>query len=726
MLEIIIYLLAVLLTALSILIFLLNRKIRNERSKNQSLSALINASEVYTITWATDFSRIEANGPMTEFLEKIGKKADEGFLKSIFLDNDSLSTTGSVLLVGAMDKNGRITAFALPDGTIRHILWKSRVVSSNDSFTLIATTGTDITVDYITKRELDTAKQQQAIASESLDIAAESADLGILTITHTAVGYDISISEIGQKMLGICSENISYEDFISVISSNEREDFNKCVHNLFSGNSASDSIEVNVRINENTVHHFFFRIKVTKCTSNNLNRLTAAFIDMTKERANLNRRDNISGEDPLTGFLGRNGFFSCGKAYLEKAGAGNGKAAVISIRIDRYQKISTLFGMETADRLLLTYAQGMEKCSTKPALFGKISQDNFAAILPFSEKKDIDLFVKELSLFIENACNGHILPSILTEQSRFTAGACFYDGTDDIISLYNKANMTLFTDFSENNGLCRYFDKTVEEKIYNRDTIEEELRTAIKNGEFELYYQPKMSFDGTELLGAEALMRWNHPKNGVVSPLSFIPIAEEVGLITQMDEWGLMEACRQAKLWQDKGYKPIQVSVNMSQAQLYQTDVVSSIEHALHTSGLAPEYLEVELTETMAMQDIERTINILKKIQALGVSVSMDDFGTGYSSLSALKLLPINILKIDRSLIYDIVANPTSHSIVKAIVELGKALDLVVLAEGVETEEQSEMLSKLGCTIAQGFFYGKPLTAADIERKFLKNTAAAG
>lgn len=721
--EIIIYLLAVLLTALSILVFLLVRKIRHERSKNKNLSALINASEVYTITWTTDFSRIEANKPMTEFLEKIGRTADENFLKSIFLDNDSLGTTGSVLLVGAMAKEGRTAAFTLSDGSVRHILWKSKIINTGDAFTSIATTGTDVTEEYTTQKELDTAKQQQAIASESLDIVAESAELGILTITHTAVGYDISISDIGREMLGIDGENITYEDFTSKISINERELFDNCVHKLFSEASASDSVEVNIRISENTVHRFLFRIKATKCTSNNLNRLTAAFVDMTAERANISRREHVSGEDPLTGFLGRNGFFSDGEAYLAKAKEENTGAAVVSIRIDRYQKISTLFGMEIADRLLLTYAQGLENCSRNPALFGKIAQDNFAVLLPFSDKKNIDLFVKELSLFIENACNGNILPSILTEQSRFTAGVCFYDGTDDIISLYNKANMTLYTEFSESNGVCRYFDKTVEEKIYNRDTIEEELRTAIKNGEFELYYQPKMSFDGTELLGAEALMRWNHPANGVVSPISFIPIAEEVGLITQIDEWGLLEACRQAKLWQDKGYKPLRVSVNMSQAQLYQTDVVSSIEHALNSSGLSSEYLEVELTETMAMQDIERTISILKKIQELGVSVSMDDFGTGYSSLSALKLLPINILKIDRSLIYDITANPTSHSIVKAIVELGKALDLVVLAEGVETEKQSEMLSKLGCTIAQGYFYGKPLTAADIERKFLKNTA---
>ncbi len=722
--EIVVYLLAVLLTAFAISIFLLIRKVKRERHQNKNLSALIKASSVFTLTWTTDFSSIETNAPLDDFLKTIGRTADEGFLKSLFLENDSLGTTGSVLLVGAMAKDGRKTVFTLPDGTVKHILWKSKIVSTGDSFTTVATTGTDITDEYVIRKELDATKQQQAITSESLDIAAESADIGILTIIRNAAGSRLTISENGMKMLAV-KDNPSYEDFIERISQNDREIFKNSVQRLFSGNSTSESTEINIRIAENTVHHFIFRMKMTKCTSNDLHRITAAFIDTTCEKENLNRHERSVIEDPLTGFLDRNSFFTSGSAYLTKAGEQKTKTATISIKIDRFQKISTLFGIEIADKLLVTYSQGIESCAVKPALFGKMNLDNFAVIMPCNDNEQAAQFVKSLSIFIENACNDKILPSILTEQSRFTAGICFHDGMDDIVTLFNKANMMLFADYSESDGTCRFFDKTVEEKIYNRDTIEDELRTAIKNGEFELYYQPKMSFDNTDIYGAEALIRWNHPVNGVVSPISFIPIAEEVGLITQIDEWGLMEACRQAKLWQDKGYKPLRVSVNMSQAQLYQTDVVASIKTALAESGLSPNYLEVELTETMAMQDIDRTISILKEIQSLGVSVSMDDFGTGYSSLSALKLLPIDILKIDQSLIYDINVNSTSLSIVKAIVDLGKALDLEVLAEGVETEEQSEILNGLGCSIAQGYFYGKPLSAADIERIFLKPTIDA-
>lgn len=719
--EIAVYLLAVLLTALSVALFLLMRKIRKERNDNKSLSALINASQVYTVTWRTDFSLIEANQPLKEFLLSIGRTADESFLRNLFLDNDSLGTTGSVLLMGAMSDEGRRTVFNLSDGTVRHILWKSRIVSRGDVYTTVATTGTDITNEYVIKKELDEAKQQEAIASESLDIAASSADIGIMTIMHNATGYELIISENGRRMLGTAAE-IRFESFTVHISSNDKKIFCDTIRDLFRGIKTSEVIDINIRISESAIHHFIFRMKVTSSAEKDLNRVTAAFIDATGEKENIGSGRRGSSEDPLTGFSDRNGFFNAGEEFIKKAAADNRTPVMICIRLERYKKISTLFGMETADKLLLTYSQGMEKCVIKPALFGRISLDDFAVLMTCKNTEETEKFAKELQIFIENACNGTILPAILCDQSGFIAGACLGEDGDDIITLYNKANMMLLTDYTDKKTVCRYFDKTIEEKIYNRENIEEELKRAIINGEFELYYQPKVTFNDSGLKGAEALIRWNHPINGIKTPMSFIPIAEEAGLITKIDEWGLKEACRQTKLWQDKGYTPIRVSVNMSQAQFYQTDVVSTISSALRETGLRPEYLEVELTETMAMQDIERTISILKEIQSMGVSVSMDDFGTGYSSLSALKLLPINILKIDRSLIYDININETSYSIVKAIVELGRALDLEVLAEGVETKEQSEVLSELGCNIAQGYFYGKPLSASDMERMFLKKS----
>ncbi len=716
--EIAVYFLAVLLTVLLCAIVFLVHKIKNERSRNRSLSALINASHIYMLTWTTDFLSIETNKTLSEFLDSIEKKADEGFLRTLFLDNDSLGTTGSVLLMAAMSGGGRKTEFTLPDGTVKHILWKSKIVSSADNFSVIATIGTDVTEEYSVKEKLDAAKIQNENVRDNLDAVAESAEVGVFTLSNTAVGYELDISEKSISMLGLKSSEAAITAIYDKLNAEDKNLFVESLHSLSTGSANSANVEADVKISEDNIHRFVFKMKATGNRSKNTQRITVTFIDVTHERENL--RSVNAGEDSLTGFLNRNGFFTSGASYLEKMKQENRGVVMINIKIERFQKISTLFGIEIADRLISTYAQGIEKCSPKPALFGKIALEDFAVAFPCSSIDETEFFAKNLTLFIENACNGKILPSILIEQSRFTAGVCFFDNMDDIVTLYNKANMMLFADGKRGQHICHYFDKAIEERLYNRDLIESELLDALKNGEFELYYQPKMSFDGSEICGMEALMRWNHPSNGIVPPMSFIPIAEESGLITRIDEWGLTEACRQAKAWQNKGYKPLRVSVNMSQMQLYHTDVVASIKNALAESGLDARYLEVELTETTAMQDIDRSISILKRIQALGVSVSMDDFGTGYSSLSALKLLPIDILKIDRSLISDIGGNATSYSIVKAIVELGNALELEVLAEGVETEEQSRILNELGCNIVQGFLYGKPISAVDIEREYLE------
>ena len=706
------YMLLALFAAMGFAVFVLSRRLYRERQKNDRLSALISTGQIYTITWSTDFKLTEINKPLADFLKIIDMKPDEAFLKRLFLDDASIGTTGGVLLMGAMVKTGRKTSFTLPDGTEKHILWKSKIVGTGEACSIVASTGIDITEKVTLSAELEDMCHSHAAVNEGLKVASESADFGILTIRHASHGYVIDISQNGLSMLGM--EEASFTEFTDRLMPEDRDIFSRTVHRVFSGETSGTDLGVNIKVADNNIHRFVFRFRAVKSTADDLYRITAAFMDTSAERRNtfLDRPDN---EDPVTGFLKRNSFLAEGGEYLSESLSENLEIAVVCMKIDRFQKISTLFGMDTAEKLLSVYARGIEKCSTKPALFGKMSIDTFAAVIPCENKEAAVKFVKNLSLYIENACNGNLLPQILTGQSRFTAGICLYDGNDDINSAYSKAELALVPDFSVDGGPCRFFSEDIAMKLYNRDVIEQELRGAVLNGELELYYQPKTDFDG-RIYGAEALMRWNHPQNGLLSPEAFIPVAEECGLITRIDEWGLFQACRQAKQWQEMGFDKIRVSVNMSQDQLFKTDVVASIRKALAETELNPAQLEIELTETMAMQDINRTIEILKNIQALGVCVSMDDFGTGYSSLSALQQLPIDIIKIDRSLICDICFNTASYNIIKAIVEMGNALELEVLAEGIETEEQSEILRGLGCHIAQGYFYSKPLSAENMEK----------
>lgn len=706
------YLFIVLFTAAVLAAIGLWRNMRREKRKNERLSALINTGQIYTITWSTNFKLIEVNDALSQFLKETGMKADEAFLKRLFLDDASIGTTGGVLLMGAMVKTGRKTSFTMPDGSERHILWKSKIVGAEEACSVVASTGTDITEKVMLTAQLEDVRHNHAAVNEGLKVAAESADFGILTIRHANHGYVIDISPNGLSMLRM--EEAGFSEFIDKLVPEDRDIFSDTITRLFRGEMNNADMGVNIRLAEGVIHRFVFRFKTVKSTADDLFRITAAFIDTSEERR-YSLAHMSENHDPVTGFLKRGCFISESAEYLRESVAEELGVAVISIKIDYFRKISTLLGTDTAEKLLQVYARGMEKCSARPSLFGKMSIDTFGGIIPCENREAAERFVKNLSLYIENACNGKMLPEILTGQSCFTAGICLYDNEDDIVSAYNKAELSLIADFSENGGSCRFFSDEVAMKIYNRDIIEQELRGAVGNNELELYYQPKTNFDG-EIYGAEALMRWNHPHNGLISPEAFIAIAEECGIITQIDEWGLMQACRQAKQWQEKGFRKIRISVNMSQVQLFKTDVVASIRKALDETGLDPAQLEVELTETMAMQDIDRTVEILKEIRSMGVFVSMDDFGTGYSSLSALKLLPVDILKIDRSLICDICISSTSYNIIKAIVEMGKALGLEVLAEGIETEEQSDILRGLGCHIAQGYFYSKPLSAQDMEK----------
>lgn len=706
------YIFIVVFAILLVVAFDATLRLHRERQKNDRLSALVNTGQIYTITWSTDFRLIEVNKPLSDFLKNAGIKADEEFLKTLFLDDASIGTTGGVLLMGAMVKTGRKTVIPMPDGSKRYILWKSRIVGAEEACSIVASTGVDITEKTALKTELDTIRHDHAAVSEGLKVASESADFGILTIRHADHGYMIDISDNGLAMLGM--EEADFKVLTDKIAPSDKEIFSQTVRRIFKGESTNAELGVSIETEQGKLHRFLFRFKSVKSPADDLYRITAAFTDTSaKHRSTFAESDDNS--DPVTGFLKRNSFFEDAKEYLAESVEEKLGIAFISIRIDRFQKISTLMGGEIAEKLLSVYAGGIEKCSAKPALFGKMSVDTFAAVVPCENKETAVKFVKNLSLYVENACNGNILPEILTGQSRFTAGIYLYNDDDDAISAYNKAELSLIHDFSEDGGECRFFSDEIALELYNRDIMEQELRGALADNQLELYYQPKTDFDG-KIYGAEALMRWNHPGSGLISPEAFIPVAEECGLITKIDEWGLMQACRQAQLWKEKGFRKIRVSVNMSQEQLFKTDVVASVSKALEATGLDPKQLEIELTETMAMQDINRTIEILKNIRNLGVCVSMDDFGTGYSSLSALQQLPVDILKIDKSLIFDICFNSTSYNIVKAIVEMANALNLEVLAEGIETEEQSELLRKLGCHIAQGYYYSKPLSAKDMEK----------
>jgi EAL domain-containing protein (putative c-di-GMP-specific phosphodiesterase class I) len=288
------------------------------------------------------------------------------------------------------------------------------------------------------------------------------------------------------------------------------------------------------------------------------------------------------------------------------------------------------------------------------------------------------------------------------------------DGVDtDTLMANADAAMYRAKDIGRDN--VQFYTPELNTKVQEEFLLQEELRNALARSEFVLHYQPQVDLRTGRVFAAEALIRWNHPTLGIVPPIKFIPLAEETGLIVSLGDWVLREACRQNKVWQNAGLRPMSVSVNVSARQFRERDLVSRAADALKESGLEAKYLELELTESLIMQDVELAIATMKELRDLGIQLSIDDFGTGYSSLSALKTFPVSRLKSDKSFIDGIPADENDKAVAGAVISLGHTLNLRVIAEGVETEEQAAFLRNVNCDEMQGFLFSKPLPAQEIE-----------
>ncbi len=411
--------------------------------------------------------------------------------------------------------------------------------------------------------------------------------------------------------------------------------------------------------------------------------------------------------DEMTGIFNREGFMRKGAEVLSKVHS-PGEYVLIVFDVERLGMINTLYGSDFGDDVIRAFSEAAKDIANG-GVVGRVHTDDFAVLTSLNDRT-VQSIVEKFSEKLE-----HMVPMPQTDDKvKFCAGYCVYDGADDIYTLFNKANLGLI--MRRENSQVSEFTSDMESRMVENEIMRSEMLDALENGEFEQYYQPKVSFKSGEILGVEALIRWHHPTKGFIPPCDFIPLAEQFGIITKIDEWGLFTACRQAKKWQNMGLSPIKISVNMSQVQFTRTDVYETISKALAETGLDPQWLEIEVTETMAMTDVDRTVSVLEKIHELGVSISMDDFGTGYSSLASLKTIPFDVLKIDRSLVCDVNENDTSRRITGAIVAMGKALKMIVLAEGVENAEQTKLLTDIGCDLAQGYYYSKPRPSEEIEK----------
>jgi diguanylate cyclase (GGDEF)-like protein len=430
---------------------------------------------------------------------------------------------------------------------------------------------------------------------------------------------------------------------------------------------------------------------------------------LSERTAEVNRLANY---DTLTGLPNRTLF----EDRLEQAVAVAQRAgellAVLFISLDQFQKVNDTLGHPCGDQLLRQLATRLRDCVTEGDTAARFAGDEFAVLLTHVKgAKDVVETIAAVRLVLES-------PFDLDGQKVFATarvGVSLFpdDGQESRGLLKNAVSALYRAKNSESDHYC-FYTEDMNAKVSKQFALETSLRDALDNHEFVLHYQPQLAVDSLKIIGVEALVRWQHPQLGLVPPVEFIQLAEESGLILRLGEWVLRTACRQNRLWQDQGFPAIRMAVNVSARQFQQRDLAETVFGILAETELAPQCLDLELTESSIMSNAPGAIDVFTRLKARGITISIDDFGTGFSSLSYLKRLPLDTLKIDQSFVRDVTTDPDDAALVMAIVTLAHNLRLRVVAEGVENEEQLRFLQLLRCDEVQGYLFSRPLPAAEM------------
>jgi diguanylate cyclase (GGDEF)-like protein len=416
--------------------------------------------------------------------------------------------------------------------------------------------------------------------------------------------------------------------------------------------------------------------------------------------------DHLKRHDPLTSLSNRSQLRTDLSRELQVLPRRNGSLAVMLLDLDGFKLINSAFGTEVGDRLLAGVAQRLGECIGEAGHIGRTGDDEFGVVVAVGGL--------EQAIQLSDRIAAAIAEPYIIDGRHVAITSCAgialapSDGTEADLLLDN-AQFALGRARSEGRGRRCFFEARMDARAKARRLLEFDLRKAISAGEFELHYQPLLNIASGMVTGAEALVRWRHPQKGLISPAEFIPLAEETGLIVPLGAWILRQACRDAASWRDG----LTVAVNMSPVQLRDRDLEETVRVALSEAMLAPDRLELEITETVVLDDDSRTVELLHQFRGIGVRISLDDFGTGYSSLNYLRAFPFDKIKIDRSFVREIGASRNTMVIVKALIDLSAGLEATINAEGVETQAQLDWLKSVGCTEVQGYLISRPLPADD-------------
>ncbi|MFE4570071.1 putative bifunctional diguanylate cyclase/phosphodiesterase [Paenibacillus chitinolyticus] len=528
------------------------------------------------------------------------------------------------------------------------------------------------------------------------------------------------VSRTMERLLGATNEQLIGNSFGAYVSDEHKDKLKQRYGDLRTGTPQLFDIPV--------LHRSGYRIDLSATgvpleTEGANRRFLFMFQDITERRRADEQFRHMAYYDDMTGLPNRRLFKEQLTETLHLAESHHQRVAVMYVDIDGFKLFNDCFGYDYGDMLLLQVAERFTRCVSDNDFIARTEGDEFAFFYTGIQGREqaLQLASRLLSVleepFMLEQYELHVTASIgISLLSR---------EHEDADTLMKHANMAVTRAKENGKSDIQIFNSEMRSVSLQKLQLENDLRRAITNNEFVLHYQPQVEIESGQIVGMEALIRWNHPQKGFIPPGDFIPFAEQSGLIVPISEWVLHEACQQNQAWQDAGLPKVPVSVNLSSRQFLQHNLKAKVDQVLQHTGLAPQFLELEITESMTM-DVEHAIASLLELKQLGVQVSIDDFGTGYSSLSYLKRFPVDRLKIDRSFVRDIMEDPSDAAIVATIISMTRHLNLKVIAEGVETEEQLSFLHRNQCHEVQGYWFSPPLTADKMGSMLRRITCSAG
>ena len=694
-----------------------NRKRMNEAAQRR-LSFFVNRLSMPVILWNESADTPLCNDALRLLLQLDPEEADTTDQVCRLLGVECLS---SETIRELLRCTGKEVTLADKQGNLHTILWTTSGFQVTDHDCWFISVGSNITETQNMIDALESFSNRLALSESRYALAMELSEIGLLL---TEQGSDqFFASEQLREMIGLSEREISYSEFRRMVHPNDVVLYDRFIKTLpkFCEEDSGKicTMELRIRGKENNRYRWYtYRYKTARLDQFSAPIIGGALFDISREREKDALIERLAYVDEVTEIPNRNKLMTMGQDLYSCSKELGVSYYILVLDIDRFHLINDTCGYETGNAVLKDFAHILYKYLSFGGFGARISGDNFALIV--RDYGDEELPIKTLELIQTELTK---LANSMFPNKHLTCSAGYAKMPQDgnsFAEILERAEFALASS-STHKGTVIGYNSHMHDTIIGESELEKQLADAIEDGQLRLYYQPKVALTNGRIIGVEALVRWIRPDGTIIQPGSFVPLAEESQLISKISQYVLTEACEQNRIWQKMGLPNIVVSVNLTSADFYQGNVRDQVFEVLARTGLDSQWLEIELTESLAIKDLDLALEQMNQLREMGVKLAMDDFGTGYSSLSYIQVLPITLLKLDRSFVMHMEDDEIAREIVEAVIRIAKSKHIETIAEGIETPEQAKLLRLAGCDNAQGYLYGKPMPPEEIEQLMRKN-----